>query len=80
MPYAGREFLRSLRWIAVAGALMVAGSLWYLSLYGPLHPSMVVATTAGVFLSVLLGSGVFAARSAPRAERDPPDHPKPRRA
>jgi|GEM_PF-3716618 hypothetical protein len=42
MPYAGREFLRSLRWIAVAGALMVAGSLWYLSLYGPLCPSIVI--------------------------------------
>ena len=56
-----RELLRSLRWIVIAGVLMVAGSLWYLSLYGPLYPSMVIATTAGVFLSVLLGSGLFAA-------------------
>lgn len=58
---AWREFLRSLRWIVFAGVLMVAGALWYLSLYGPLYPSMVIATTAGVFLSVLLGSGLFAA-------------------
>jgi len=58
---AWREFLRSLRWILLAGVLMVAGALWYLSLYGPLYPSMVIATTGGVFLSVLLGSGLFAA-------------------
>ena len=55
------EFLRSMRWIALAGVLMVAGSLWYLSLYGPLELHMVIATTLGVFISVLLGCGLFAA-------------------
>jgi len=58
-PWA--EFVRSLRWILVAGVLMVIGSLWYLSLYGPLRPNMVIATTLGVFLSMLLGCGLFAA-------------------
>lgn len=58
---AWTDFLRSMRWIVVAGVLMVAGSLWYLSLYGPLRPNMVIATTLGVFLSMLLGCGLFAA-------------------
>jgi tellurite resistance-related uncharacterized protein len=58
---AWAEFLRSMRWIILAGVLMVAGSLWYLSLYGPLQVHMVIATTLGVFLSMLLGCGLFAA-------------------
>lgn len=58
---AWAEFLRSMRWIVLAGMLMVTVSLWYLSLYGPLHIHMVIATVAGVFLSVLLGAGLFAA-------------------
>lgn len=48
-------------WIGLAGVAMVAGALWYLSLFGALTVHMVVATTLGVFLSVLLGSGLFAA-------------------
>lgn len=48
-------------WIALAGLLMVIGALWYLSLYGPLRLHMVIATIAGVFVSVLLGCGLFAA-------------------
>ncbi len=55
------EFVRSLRWIAIIGVVMVTGALWYLSLFGPLTVHMVVATTFGVFLSVLLGCGLFAA-------------------
>ena len=58
---AWAEFLRSMRWILVAGVLMVAGSIWYLSLYSALTVNMVVATTLGVFLSMLLGCGLFAA-------------------
>jgi tellurite resistance-related uncharacterized protein len=57
---AWSEFLRSMRWIVLAGVLMVAGALWYLSLYGSLTPNMVVATTLGVFFSILLGCGLFA--------------------
>jgi hypothetical protein len=55
------DFKRTLIWIAAAGVLMVAGALWYLSLYGQLRVHMVVATIAGVFLSMLLGCGLFAA-------------------
>lgn len=56
-----KEFKRMMVWIAVAGVAMVAGALWYLSLYGPLNIHMVIATTLGVFLSTMLGCGLFAA-------------------
>ena len=55
------EFRRMMIWIALAAVLMVAGALWYLSLYEPLRLHMVIATVAGVFFSVLLGCGLFAA-------------------
>ncbi|NIJ67034.1 hypothetical protein FHR20_004012 [Sphingomonas leidyi] len=58
---AWTEFRRMITWIALAGALMVAGALWYLSLYDALYPSAVLATIGGVFLSTLLGCGLFAA-------------------
>lgn len=48
-------------WIALAGAAMVAGALYYISLYEPLRLHMVIATVLGVFFSVLLGAGLFAA-------------------
>lgn len=60
-PSALAEFKRMIGWIALIGVLMTAGALWYLSLYGPLRIHMVVATIAGVFFSVLLGCGLFAA-------------------
>lgn len=47
--------------IAIVGVLMVIGALTYLAITGELHPHIVVATIAGVFFSVLLGSGLFAA-------------------
>ncbi len=56
-----RDFKRMIGWIALAGRLMVGGALWYLSLYGPLRLHMVVATVLGVFFSILLGCGLFAA-------------------
>jgi len=55
------EFRRMMVWVAVVGVLMVAGSLWYLGRSGPLQAHMIVATVAGVFLSMLLGCGLFAA-------------------
>ncbi|MDG2535592.1 hypothetical protein P6144_18165 [Sphingomonas sp. HITSZ_GF] len=58
---AWAEFRRMILWIALAGVLMVAGSLWYLSLYDALYPSAIAATVGGVFLSTLLGCGLFAA-------------------
>src|SRR3546814_5644312 len=41
------DFIRSMRWIAIAGVLMVAGALWYMSLFGPLTLHTVLATTLG---------------------------------
>lgn len=55
------QFKRMMIWIALAGVLMVIGALWYISRYEPLRLHMVVATVLGVFFSVLLGSGLFAA-------------------
>lgn len=58
---AWAEFRRMIVWIAIAGVLMVAGALWYLSLYDALYPSAIAATVGGVFISTLLGCGLFAA-------------------
>ena len=55
------EFKRMMLWIALAGVAMVAGALFYISRYEPLRLHMVIATTLGVFFSVLLGAGLFAA-------------------
>jgi polyferredoxin len=60
-PAAMAEFKRMMKWIALAGVVMVIGALWYLSLYVELNFVIVTATIAGVFLSVLLGCGLFAA-------------------
>jgi hypothetical protein len=58
---AASHFWRTIGWIVAGGVLMVAGALWYLSLFGPLRLHMVIATILGVFFSILLGSGLFAA-------------------
>ncbi|WP_294062887.1 hypothetical protein [Sphingomonas sp.] len=58
---AWTEFRRMILWIAFAGVLMVAGALGYLALYDALYPSAILATIGGVFLSTLLGCGLFAA-------------------
>lgn len=58
---ARRDFYRMMRWIAVAAVAMVAGALWYLSLFGSLTLPMALATTLGVLISVMLGCGLFAA-------------------
>ena len=55
------EFKRIIVWIAVIGVLMVIGALTYLHLYSTLDTNTVVAVTLGVFFSVLLGCGLFAA-------------------
>ena len=55
------EFKRIMRWIAVCAVLMVAGALTYLYLTSSLDTNTVIATTLGVFFSVLLGCGLFAA-------------------
>lgn len=58
---AGAEFRRMLLWIALAGVLMVIAALWYISLFAELRLHVVIATVLGVFFSVVLGSGLFAA-------------------
>jgi hypothetical protein len=55
------EFKRTLAIIGIVAVLMVIGALTYLSLTGDLEKNMVIATILGVFFSVLLGCGLFAA-------------------
>ena len=55
------EFKRMMVWIALAGVVMVVGALYYISLHEPLRLHLVIATVLGVFFSVLLGAGLFAA-------------------
>ena len=58
---AKAHFKRMIAWIAGIGVLMVALALTYLAATGELHVHMVIATIGGVFFSVLLGCGLFAA-------------------
>jgi uncharacterized membrane protein YbjE (DUF340 family) len=55
------EFRRILKWIVAIAVLMVAGALIYLELTSTLDANTVVAVTFGVFFSVVLGCGLFAA-------------------
>ena len=55
------EFKRIMKWIGAIAVLMVAGALTYLYLFSTLDANTVIATTLGVFFSVLLGCGLFAA-------------------
>jgi ABC-type Mn2+/Zn2+ transport system permease subunit len=55
------DFKRIIKWIAIIAVLMVAGALLYLKEYSTLDANTVIAVTLGVFFSVLLGCGLFAA-------------------
>jgi uncharacterized membrane protein len=55
------EFRRIVKWIVVAAVVMVIGALAYLASSGDLTTGMVLATVFGVFISVVLGCGLFAA-------------------
>ena len=55
------EFKRIMKWIAVIAVLMVVAALTYLYETSSLDTATVIATTFGVFFSVLLGCGLFAA-------------------
>jgi len=55
------DFKRIMKWIAVIAVMMVAGALTYLHFTSSLDVNTVIATTLGVFFSVLLGCGLFAA-------------------
>ena len=50
-----------IKWIVAIAVVMVALALLYLRLTGGLTVNLVIATVLGVFLSVLLGCGLFAA-------------------
>ena len=58
---AKAEFIRIMKWILLAAVLMVVAALAYLHASGDLTLHLVVATILGVFISVLLGCGLFAA-------------------
>jgi len=58
---ARADFRKMVKWILLAAVLMVAAALTYLSVTGDLTSDMVIATVLGVFVSVLLGSGLMAA-------------------
>lgn len=55
------EFCQILSWILLIAVVMVGGALGYLYSYTSLDLNTVVAVTLGVFFSVLLGCGLFAA-------------------
>lgn len=58
---AATEFRQALKWISLIGVLATIMALAYLASTGELYLHMVVAVIGGVFLSVLLGCGLFAA-------------------
>ena len=55
------QFKRAIAIIAVIAVAMVVGALTYLHFTSSLDANTVIATTLGVFFSVLLGCGLFAA-------------------
>ena len=57
---AALELRRTIKLIAVIGVVMVAGALAYLRFMDAWSLHAVIATTLGVFVSVLLGCGLFA--------------------
>ncbi len=56
-----RELWQRGRWIVAMGVVLAGLSVLYLALTGELFFHMVVATLGGVFLTVVLGSGLMAA-------------------
>jgi hypothetical protein len=58
---ATADFWRMVKWIVAIGVVATILALVYLAVTGELYLHMVVAVVAGVFLSVLLGCGLFAA-------------------
>jgi uncharacterized membrane protein len=51
---------RTMRWIVLLAVMTVIAALVFLSAFGELTTHMVVATTLGVFISMVLGCGLFA--------------------
>lgn len=58
--FAWGRFRRIMRWMAVAALVAVIGALLYLWISGaPLTLHLVIATIAGVFFTVMLGTGLM---------------------
>lgn len=57
---AAADFRKMMKLIVVLAGAMVGGGVAYASLFTELTVHLVVATILGVFLSVVLGSGLFA--------------------
>ncbi|HVM38575.1 MAG TPA: hypothetical protein VM265_09335 [Sphingomicrobium sp.] len=55
------EFRRIIKIIGIVAVLMVVAALTYLYLFSTLDTNTIVAVALGVFFSVLLGCGLFAA-------------------
>ena len=58
---AAAEFRRMVKWIVAIGIAATFLAIAYLAATGDLYLHMVVAVVGGVFLSVVLGCGLFAA-------------------
>jgi len=58
---AAAEFRRVMKWIVFAAVVSVVLAIVYLAATGDLYLHMVLAVIGGVFVSVLLGCGLFAA-------------------
>ena len=58
---AAADFRRVMKLIVLAGIVMTILALVYLGATGDLYLHMVIAVIGGVFISVLLGCGLFAA-------------------
>lgn len=58
---ATADFVRVMKLIIAFGVTFTIGALAYLGASGELYVHMVVAVIGGVFISVLLGCGLFAA-------------------
>ena len=56
---AWARYKRLMRWMALVAAICAALSLFYISRTEPLRLHMVIATIAGVGLSVLVGTGLM---------------------
>jgi hypothetical protein len=83
MATARADFFRMIRWIVLVGIILVIAALTVLARQGLARPAVVIGTIAGVFLSITLGCGLFAAaffsdksgydEDASRSGRNDPD-------
>jgi len=59
-PHAWARFRAIMRWMTLLGLVCVIGALAYLHEGGaPMTAQMVIATALGVFLTVLVGTGLM---------------------